>query len=91
MLWSRRYLLNYFGEEFPRPCSYCDNCERGIVVEENEADMPFPFNSKVMHKTWGEGIVVRYEGDKMVVLFESVGYKMLSIDIVQERDLLTGK
>jgi ATP-dependent DNA helicase RecQ len=87
----REYLLNYFGEEFDEPCGYCDNCDRGIVLEEDEADMPFPLNSKVMHKTWGEGLVVRYEGDKMVVLFDTVGYKTLSVNIVQERDLLTGK
>ncbi len=87
----REYLLNYFGEEFDEPCDYCDNCDRGITLEDDESDMPFPLNSKVIHKTWGEGLVVRYEGDKMVVLFDSVGYKTLSVDIVQERDLLTGK
>jgi ATP-dependent DNA helicase RecQ len=57
----REYLLNYFGEEFDEPCGYCDNCDRGIVVEEDEANMPFPLNSKVTHKTWGEGLVVRYD------------------------------
>ena len=31
---------------------------------------------------------MRYEGEKMVVLFEEVGYKTLSIDIVKERGLL---
>ncbi len=87
----REYLLNYFGEEFDELCGYCDNCDRGVVVEEDEENMPFPLNSRVMHKTWGEGLVVRYEGDKMVVLFDSVGYKTLSVIIVQERELLTGK
>jgi superfamily II DNA helicase RecQ len=33
--------------------------------------------------------VLRYEGDKMVVLFGDVGYKTLAIDIVVERELLT--
>jgi ATP-dependent DNA helicase RecQ len=87
----RGYLLNYFGEEYSEPCGYCDNCDRGIVVEEDEFAMPFPLNSKVVHKTWGEGLIVRYEGDKMIVLFETVGYKSLSVDIVRERGLLERK
>ena len=50
--------------------------------------MPFPINTKVRHATWGDGLVLRYEGDKMVVLFESVGYKTLATAIVTERELL---
>jgi ATP-dependent DNA helicase RecQ len=84
----REYLLNYFGEEYDEPCDFCDNCDRGIVVEEDEANLPFPLNTRVMHKTWGEGLVMRYEGDKMVILFDSVGYKTLAVDIVEERHLL---
>jgi ATP-dependent DNA helicase RecQ len=84
----REYLLTYFGEPFEGPCGYCDNCDAGITVEENEAHMPFPLNSRVRHKTWGEGLVLRYEGDKVVVLFDEVGYKTLSLDIVKEKGLL---
>ncbi len=51
--------------------------------------MPFPINTKVMHNVWGPGLVLRYEGDKMVVLFESVGYKTLAVDVVVEHHLLT--
>jgi ATP-dependent DNA helicase RecQ len=83
----REYLLNYFGEEFAAPCGYCDNCEAGVVVED-EGDEPFLINSWVVHKKWGEGLVQRYEGDKMVVLFDEVGYKTLGVDLVTERDLL---
>jgi ATP-dependent DNA helicase RecQ len=42
----------------------------------------------VIHKTGGEGLIMRYEGDKMVILFDSVGYKTLAVDIVEERHLL---
>ena len=84
----REYLLNYFGEEFDAPCGYCDNCEAGVVVEEDEEAEPFPINSRVAHDKWGEGLVQRYEGDKMVVLFEEVGYKTLGVDLVTEGDLL---
>ena len=84
----RAYLLNYFGEPYQGPCGFCDNCQAGITVEEHEENEPFPINSRVVHKTWGEGMVLRYEGDKMVVLFDSVGYKSLAVDIVTERHLL---
>jgi ATP-dependent DNA helicase RecQ len=33
-------------------------------------------------------VVQRYEGDKMVVLFDEVGYKTLSVDVVTENGLL---
>jgi ATP-dependent DNA helicase RecQ len=84
----REYLLNYFGEEIDDPCGFCDNCDAGITVEENEEDKLFPINTRVAHKTWGEGMVLRYEGDKMVVLFDEVGYKTLAVEIVKEKRLL---
>ena len=37
---------------------------------------------------WEEGRVLRYEGDKMVVLFDEVGYRTLSVDVVTENHLL---
>ncbi len=82
----REYLLNYFGEEYDAPCGYCDNCEAGVAVEEDEE--PFPINSRVIHEKWDEGLVQRYEGDKMVVLFDEVGYKTLGVGLVIERGLL---
>jgi ATP-dependent DNA helicase RecQ len=84
----REYLLNYFGEEFDDPCGYCDNCEAGIVVEGNEGKTPFPINSRVVHEKWGEGLVQRYEDDKMVILFDEAGYKTLDVELVIERGLL---
>lgn len=84
----REYLSNYFGEEIDNPCGFCDTCDAGITVAEDEENMPFPINTKVRHATWGDGLVLRYESDKMVVLFESVGYKTLATAIVTERELL---
>jgi ATP-dependent DNA helicase RecQ len=84
----REYLLNYFGEPFEGPCGFCDNCDEGITIEENPDNMPFPLNSRVAHPTWGEGLVLRYEENKMVVLFDEVGYKTLAVDIVTEKGLL---
>jgi ATP-dependent DNA helicase RecQ len=84
----REYLLNYFGQEIDAPCGYCDNCDAGIVVTEDDAHEPFPLNSRVTHTAWGEGLVERYEGDKMVVLFDTVGYKTLAVDVVTQNGLL---
>ncbi|HEU4327269.1 MAG TPA: ATP-dependent DNA helicase RecQ [Roseiflexaceae bacterium] len=86
----REYLLNYFGEVFDGPCGECDNCDAGITVLRDSAAEPFPLNSRVEHRSWGQGVVLRYEGDKLVVLFDSVGYKTLALDLVVDQGLLQG-
>lgn len=85
----REYLLNYFGESFQAPCHFCDNCDAGLSTQVGVTEQPFPLNSKVVHTTWGEGLVMRYEADKIVVLFDKVGYKTLALEIVKEKGLLT--
>jgi ATP-dependent DNA helicase RecQ len=42
----------------------------------------------VRHGEWGEGIVLQYDGDRMTVLFDDVGYKTLSVPVVIEQRLL---
>lgn len=85
----RTYLLNYFGEEIDQPCGFCDNCEAGAAMVKKVDDYPFPLNSRVSHPSWGEGLVLRYEGDKMFVLFDQVGYKTLAASVVVEQGLLS--
>ncbi|HEY9596495.1 MAG TPA: RecQ family ATP-dependent DNA helicase [Cyanophyceae cyanobacterium] len=84
----REYLLNYFGEKLDEPCGFCDNCKAGVVVEDDDEHKAFPVNSRVVHSSWGEGLVMRYEGDKMVILFDEVGYKTLAVDLVRQGGLL---
>jgi ATP-dependent DNA helicase RecQ len=49
---------------------------------------PFPLHSTVRHTAWGPGTVLGYEDDRMTVLFDSVGYKTLSLAVVRTQDLL---
>jgi ATP-dependent DNA helicase RecQ len=85
----REFVLTYFGEQFTPPCGNCDNCQAGLVTAPaGPAEKPFAEGSRVAHARWGEGTVQRYEQGAVVVLFESVGYKKLGVDIVLERGLL---
>ncbi len=55
---------------------------------EPDAEQPFPLGTRVAHESWGEGLVQRYERDKIVVLFDEAGYKTLDVGLVQARGLL---
>jgi ATP-dependent DNA helicase RecQ len=86
----RRYLLNYFGETATDACGYCDNCEAGVVEKYEAADekLPFPLKSRVVHKKYGEGTVMRYDADKVEILFEGEGLKSLVTEFVIENKLV---
>ena len=71
----REYILSYFGEAFEAPCGNCDNCDRNGGKPKVEYAQPFPLSSTIIHTNFGKGQVLRYEADKVVVLFETVGYK----------------
>ena len=83
----RAFVLSYFGEPAPEPCGNCDNCEAGRGRAADGA-RPFEVGASVRHAEWGEGVVQRYDGDHVVVLFEAVGYRTLSVELVTERGLL---
>jgi ATP-dependent DNA helicase RecQ len=86
-------LLAYFGDHLDRPCGHCDNCLDGSVgaavaaIAPTSAE-PYPVHSTVRHPQWGDGLVLGYEGDRMTVLFDGVGYKTLSVPVVLEQRLL---
>ncbi|MDT4987277.1 MAG: ATP-dependent helicase RecQ [Micromonosporaceae bacterium] len=85
-----RALLSYFGEHLGGRCGHCDNClsGRAEAVDDDAGEGPFPVNGRVTHAGWGDGIVLRYEGEQMTVLFDQVGYKTLSVPVVAEQGLL---
>jgi ATP-dependent DNA helicase RecQ len=89
----RQFLLGYFGEQLDRPCGNCDNCEDGSAYEDDgpAANTPFPVETAVQHSEWGPGVVMRVEDDRLVVLFDEVGYKTLALAAVIENDLLRGR
>jgi ATP-dependent DNA helicase RecQ len=85
----RQFLLGYFGEQLEEPCGNCDNCSAGLSQQQPEdADTPFPVETAVEHTEWGNGVVMRVEDDRLVVLFDEVGYKTLALAAVTENDLL---
>jgi ATP-dependent DNA helicase RecQ len=84
----REYLLTYFGEPFEGPCGNCDNCLMGLVGQDGATAEPFPVGSQVRHVQWGEGQVLRYEDDKVTVLFDAAGYRTLGVGLVLEQGLL---
>jgi ATP-dependent DNA helicase RecQ len=84
----RDFVLSYFGEEHEPPCGNCDNCDAGLVEPEPDADRPFEIGTTVTHGEWGQGEVQRYDNNRVVVLFESVGYRTLDLELVEEKGLL---
>jgi ATP-dependent DNA helicase RecQ len=85
----RRFVLTYFGEPAADHCDYCDRCVVRTAPQVIDLrDHPFPEQSRVRHSSWGNGLVLRHEGDSIVVLFDEVGYKTLSVDVVVANGLL---
>jgi ATP-dependent DNA helicase RecQ len=88
----RQVLLGYFGQEPEAPCGHCDTCADGSAYRDDapasSGDETFAVDERVQHKEWGEGTVMAVEGDRMTVFFESQGYKVLSLDVVEEHGLV---
>jgi ATP-dependent DNA helicase RecQ len=85
----RAYILGYFGEPFDPPCGRCDACDAGHGGHEAAAgDATYAVGRRVAHPEWGTGTVQRREDDMLTVVFDTVGYKTLALDVVEEKGLL---
>jgi ATP-dependent DNA helicase RecQ len=84
----RHVLLGYFGQEAPPRCDGCDNCRAGRAEAPPEDSATLPAGTRVQHSTWGPGEVLRHDGDRIVAVFEEVGYRTLSEQLVTENELL---
>ena len=78
----RRYLLNYFGEEYEAECcGWCDNdvrveAEHEVTVQEDreKVETPFSVGDRVAHPERGEGrVYTGWTEDSVTVLFEEAG------------------
>jgi len=78
----RQFLLGYFGEAFDPPCGACDMCASGEVEHDADVDLAWRANDRVSHESWGDGVVMRCENDRVTVLFDTVGYKTVRLDAV---------
>ena len=87
----RQFILGYFGEPYDPPCGNCDNCDAGRSPsgEASHEAGPFRAGDRVRHQEWGDGEVMRVQdGEQVTVLFAQVGYRTLSVALVEENDLL---
>jgi ATP-dependent DNA helicase RecQ len=84
------FLVGYFGERLDARCGVCDNCRAGTAADPAaEHDAPYAVQSRVSHPDFGDGVVADVEEDRLTVLFDEVGYRTLSLELVQEQGLLT--
>ncbi|MCW3021670.1 MAG: ATP-dependent helicase, RecQ family, partial [Conexibacter sp.] len=82
--------LGYFGEAFTPPCHHCDYCDAhpdGLPAV-HDADTPFSVGEHVDHPEFGTGTIQRVDDGIITVIFDRVGYKTLSAEIVTRRHLL---
>src|SRR4051794_1395872 len=86
----RQFLLGYFGEGLPAPCGNCDTCESGTAYQVSHlTDGRFAPNTQVTHVEWGAGVVMSGDAGTVTVLFDEVGYKTLSREVVETEGLLS--
>ena len=84
-----RFLLDYFGEPAKERCGHCDNDQRDdAAMREADGSRPFARGSRVRHPVFGEGEVVGYAGNRILLTFDEAGYKRLDLGLVAEGDVL---
>ncbi|MEZ0579949.1 ATP-dependent DNA helicase RecQ [Nocardioides sp. MH1] len=81
------YLVGYFGEQVER-CGACDNCRAGVAPEPHDGEAAYPVQAAVEHEEFGRGVVTDVEEDRLTVLFDEVGYRTLSLEVLDAEGLL---
>jgi ATP-dependent DNA helicase RecQ len=76
------------GAEEASPVSPASTASSASTVDVEGHARPYAVNSAVRHTEWGVGTVMAYERDRVVVLFDEVGYRTLSVPIVHKGGLL---
>ena len=83
------FLVGYFGEPLGDRCGLCDSCTAGTAREPAaDAEAPYAVQAHVRHDEFGPGVVTDVEDDRVTVLFEEVGYRTLSLRVLEEHGLL---
>jgi ATP-dependent DNA helicase RecQ len=84
----RQFLLAYFGDYLPTPCGNCDRCRDngGLATHAEPAIAP---GTPVEHREWGTGVVLHGDSDRITVLFDYYGYRMLSVDAIRDNHVLS--
>lgn len=83
------FLVGYFGEPFEERCGVCDNCRAGVApAPADDRSGPFALQAHVLHEEFGAGVVTDVEDDRLTVLFDEVGYRTLSRELVMAERLL---
>lgn len=91
----RQQLLGYFGEQAPEHCGNCDRCDEADDASPEgpegkvDADLApeVAEQRRVRHHDFGEGRVLRRDGDVVTVLFDDAGYRRLSLRLLQAQPL----
>jgi ATP-dependent DNA helicase RecQ len=84
----RSHVLSYLGEPFEPPCHRCDNCDKRDTQPVDTSPTYLP-GAVVHHHSWGRGTVMQSDQDIVTVLFDTAGYRNLSLELIAERGLLT--
>ncbi|MBX9641318.1 MAG: ATP-dependent DNA helicase [Mycobacteriaceae bacterium] len=82
-------LLSYFGEYLDDPCGNCDRCLAAAELDDVSTERPaYGVGTAVRHSQWGSGMVIGGDRERVTVLFDDIGYRMLSMAAVRDKGLL---
>jgi ATP-dependent DNA helicase RecQ len=86
------FVLRYFGEMTDEPCGHCDNCRLGTPPQPAASEVDLPdgvvLQGRVEHRDFGTGTVTDVQPDRVTVLFDDVGYRTLSLEVLSSTDVL---